>query len=355
MRKKSRDRGCRIRVSVLAVAIVTLLLAVCGSVTVSAQESGQQRDAVIVTGDIFGTRISTKGVLVVGVTGVVSGKSERFPARDAGICSKDIINTVNGKEIENSEDLVSRIENSEGKPLDIGITRGNEQIEVTLTPTLADSDGEYRGGLWVRDSLAGIGTVTFVIPETGEFMGLGHGICDPDTGVLMPVLRGGVFGVCLSEIKRSDAGAPGELRGRLDTDKIGSVIGNTPCGIYAAIAAVPAHGRSFPIAKRDEVRPGDVKIICTLDGNGPREYLAKIERICDAEGETKNFVIRMNDKELLDKCGGIVQGMSGSPIIQDGKLVGAVTHVMINDPTTGYGIFIENMLNAANIPMAKAS
>ena len=350
MRKKSRNRSCRVRVSAIFLALITLILVFCGSMSVAAQSVDSRGENVMIGGEIFGTRINTRGVLVVGVTGVVSGKGERFPARDAGICSKDIINTVNGKEILNSEDLVSRIEKSEGKPLEIGITREGKEISVTLTPIVADSDGAYRGGLWVRDSLAGIGTVTFIIPETGEFAGLGHGICDPDTGVLMPVSRGGVFEVVLGEIKKGSAGAPGELRGRLDGDKVGSVISNTPSGVYGIFAETPKESRLISLADRSEVKTGDIKIVCTLDENGPKEYDAVIEKICDADGKTKNFVVRITDEELLLKTGGIVQGMSGSPIIQNGKLVGAITHVLIDDPTKGYGIFAENMLENMAMP-----
>lgn len=335
------------RISAFALALITFLLVFCGSISVSAEENGSCGEKVMVGGEIFGTRISTKGVLVVGLTGVISGKGERFPARDAGICSKDIINTVNGSEVINSEDLVSRIEKSGGKPLEIGITRDGKDTKVTLTPVIADSDGAYRGGLWVRDSLAGIGTVTFIIPETGEFAGLGHGICDPDTGVLMPVSRGGVFDVRLGDIKKGSAGEPGELRGRLDGEKVGSVISNTPSGIYGIFAEIPKGLTLLDVADRSEVKAGDVKIVCTLDEDGPKEYEAVIEKICDADGKTKNFVVRITDEELLLKTGGIVQGMSGSPIIQNGKLVGAVTHVLIDDPTRGYGIFAENMLETA--------
>ncbi len=341
------------RVSALALAFITFLLVVCGSMSISAQEVGSYGEKVMVGGEIFGTRISTKGVLVVGLTGVVSGKGERFPARDAGICSRDIINTVNGSEVVNSEDLVSHIEKSEGKPLEISLTRDGKEVKVTLTPVVADSDGRYRAGLWIRDSLAGIGTVTFIIPETGEFAGLGHGICDPDTGVLMPVSRGGVFGVHLGDIKKSGAGEPGELRGRLDEKKTGSVINNTPSGIYGIFAEIPKDLTLLPVAGRDEVKTGDVKIVCTLDESGPKEYSAEIEKICDANGKTKNFVIKITDDELLSKTGGIVQGMSGSPIIQDGKLVGAVTHVLIDDPARGYGIFAENMLENMAKPIKK--
>lgn len=304
--------------------------------------SANERE-VILGGDVFGTRITTKGVLVVGVTAVTVNNKELFPSRDAGICSKDIINTVNKEEVVSSEHLVSLIEKSEGRPIEIGFSRNGEDKSVTLCAVKSDSDGVYRAGLWVRDSLAGIGTVTFVIPETNEFAGLGHAMCDSDTGVIMPVRQGSVYGVRLGEIKKSGSGDPGELRGRLDGEKTGEVTVNSQGGVYGRLEKTLQNRRVKVCAAR-EVKTGEVTLVCTLDENGPKEYEAVIEKICDADGKTKNFIIKITDSTLLSKTGGIVQGMSGSPIIQNGKLVGAVTHVLIDDPTRGYGIFIENML-----------
>ncbi len=316
--------------------------------SVSAEENGAEEERVMIGGDVFGTRISTKGVLVVGVTSVISNGNERSPARDAGICSKDIINFVNGSEIKDSNDLISKIEKSEGKTLEISLTRDGKDMSVKLTPVLSDSDGIYRGGLWVRDSLAGIGTVTFIIPKTGEFAGLGHGICDPDTGVLMTVRKGSVFTVKLGDIKKGSVGDPGELRGRLCEEKIGSIIDNSFSGVCGVLSEVPQKDSLFEIAKQSEVKTGKVTVVCTVDSRGPCEYSAEIEKICDADGKTKNFIIKITDKKLLDLTGGIVQGMSGSPIIQNGKIIGAITHVLIDDPTKGYGIFAQNMLDTAN-------
>jgi stage IV sporulation protein B len=344
MRKKSGERACRTKIISVLLVAATFLCFLCSGFTVSAKENGGSEEKVILGGDVFGTRISTKGVLVVGLTSIVSGKAERSPARDAGICSKDIIISVNGVEVKDAGDLISKIEKSEGKTLEISLVRDGKTVKVDLTPLPSDSDGIYRAGLWIRDSLAGIGTVTFVIPKTGEFAGLGHGICDPDTGVLMPVGKGSVFGVRLGDIKKGSAGEPGELRGRLAEVKIGSIVSNNVSGICGVLSEIPSEGKLYAVASKDDVKAGKVSVICTVDSSGAHEYSAEIEKICDADGEIKNFIIKITDEKLLGLTGGIVQGMSGSPIIQNGKLVGAITHVLIDDPTRGYGIFAQNML-----------
>ncbi len=354
MRKKKRDTVRGKGFLCLFFAVATLVCVMNTPYKVSARETDSPKNEVYLGGYVFGTRISTKGVLVVGLTAVTSGNKELFPARDAGICSGDIINTVNGKEVQSSEDLVASIENSNEGALEITLLRENSEIKVSLKAVKSDSDGTYKAGLWVRDSLAGIGTVTFIIPQTREFVGLGHGMCDSDTGVIMPVREGSVFGVSLGDIKRSSVGDPGELRGRLVGEKIGEITQNTPCGVYGRLDS-DMSDRLVSLCDKESVKTGEASVICTLDSSSPKEYSAVIERICDASGETKNFIIRITDEELIAKTGGIVQGMSGSPIIQDGKLVGAVTHVLVDDPTRGYGIFVENMLNAAQMPMAKAS
>ena len=338
MRKKSGNRPCRARILSCFLVLVTLLCFVCTGLSVSANENGAD-EKVMIGGELFGTRISTKGVLVVGITSFISDGNERSPARDAGICSKDIINSVDGIEIKDSNDLISKIEKSEGRTLEISLTRECKEINVSLTPALSDNDGIYRGGLWVRDSLAGIGTVTFTLPSTGEFAGLGHGICDPDTGVLMPVRKGSVFGVKLGDVKKGSVGEPGELRGRLCDERIGSITGNSVCGVCGILSEIPSGAKLFEVADSSEVKTGKVTVVCTVDMSGPCEYSAEIEKICDADGKTKNFIIKITDKKLLDLTGGIVQGMSGSPIIQNGKIIGAITHVLID------GIFAENMMN----------
>jgi stage IV sporulation protein B len=206
--------------------------------------------------------------------------------------------------------------------------------------------------MWIKDSATGIGTVTFVHPETGEFGALGHGVCD-EGGVLLPLSRGVVTDAVISEIQKGKKGTPGELHGYLKPGKTGALTQNSNCGVFGAFATPPA-GEALPVGTRGELKTGKATLRTMLDGACPADYEIEIVQIHD-KSENKSFTVRVTDARLLSKTGGIVQGMSGSPIIQDGKLVGAVTHVMINDPTVGYGIFIENMLNAANIPMAKAA
>ena len=209
----------------------------------------------------------------------------------------------------------------------------------------------------LKDGAAGIGTVTYVDPKTGEFGGLGHGICDPETGELIEMKSGAVTGVILGGVKRGEAGKPGELSGIL-TEKIsGTLYANTECGVFGKLDNIPENLNTVPIeiATRSEVREGEATIYSTVKNGQFKEFKVEISEINHASTGTKSFKIKATDPTLIAITGGVVRGMSGSPIIQDGKLVGAVTHVMVADPTEGYGIFIENMLNVAEMPMAKAS
>ena len=239
---------------------------------------------------------------------------------------------------------VKRHASSKDRAKGISTTRENE-LTITVTPVRSASENRYKTGLWVRDSGAGIGTVTFIIPSTNAFAGLGHGICDGETGELIPMQRGVVTDVTLSGIERGEAGDPGAIKGYFAPGKKGALTGNTECGVYGIYATRPdAAERRISIAERGEVRDGEASILCTLDNGKPCAYTAKISHIdMNAQG-SKCFTVTVTDPALISKTGGIIQGMSGSPIIQNGKLVGAVTHVLINDPTTGYGIFIDNML-----------
>ena len=208
----------------------------------------------------------------------------------------------------------------------------------------------------MRDHGAGIGTVTYIIPESGEFGGLGHGICDGETGELVRISSGVIMNVKINSVKKGISGEPGEIKGSFGLEKLGQLKSNTECGVYGKFDKIPdGLGKAIPVGSRNEIRCGDATVVTTLADGDREEYKIEIASINkDAKG-SKCFVIKITDERLLEKSGGIVQGMSGSPIIQNGKLVGAVTHVMINDPTVGYGIFIENMLNAAQMPMQRAA
>ena len=305
----------------------------------------------------FGVKFLTEGILVVGLGEVTAKDGVKNPSRAAGLRPNDVILKINGSSVENAEQLAQLVSQSGGSPLRICYRRNGEEHTTSLTPVYSETEGRFTTGLYVRDSGAGIGTVTFIIPRTCAFAGLGHGICDGQTGNLIPMQRGSVVGVTISGVVRGLAGSPGEVKGYFSSGKTGTLLGNTHCGVYGVFASLPEKIPSSPIfiGLRDEVREGKATIYCMLDSDSPQSYEIEISEIRRDSTTNKCFTVKVTDEALLAKTGGIIQGMSGSPIIQNGKLIGAVTHVLINDPTTGYGIFIENMLNAAEMPMAKAS
>ena len=223
--------------------------------------------------------------------------------------------------------------------------RAGKEGKVKFIPKYSENEKKYSLGIWLKDSGAGIGTLTFALPD-GSFGGLGHGICDGDTGELTPINNGSVLGVTVNGVVRGQRGAPGELKGYFNSSKIGAIYKNSECGVFGALVEVPdsIKGKTYSIGLKNELKEGSATLLCTLDDNIRREYNIEISNInLNADGN-KCFTVKITDERLIATTGGIVQGMSGSPIIQNGKLVGAVTHVLINDPTTGYGIFVENML-----------
>lgn len=292
-----------------------------------------------VGGNPFGVRLFADGVLIVGLA---PGDT---PASRAGIREKDKILAVNGVEVHCTQDVLGAIEGCGGNPLTLRLRRGEETVVTTVTPTL-DENNRYRAGIRVRDHAAGIGTVTFVDPETGAFGGLGHGICDTDTGELIPLTRGAVMKTEINGVTRGTEGTPGELRGYLRSEKIGTLLRNCDRGVFGIFSPIPEGvGGVMEIGTRDQVHPGEAFLRCTLDDGAAREYRIELSDIHPDNTATKCFAVHVTDPELIEKTGGIVQGMSGSPIIQDGRLIGAVTHVLIGDPTRGFGIFLENMLS----------
>ncbi|MBQ9543794.1 MAG: SpoIVB peptidase [Clostridia bacterium] len=296
-------------------------------------------------GMAFGVKLYTGGLIVTRTESFVSGGVNADPASDAGIRCGDIIVKVEGAEVTKTRQFSKMIEQSGGTSVKVGIVRDKEMLEVTLTPAYCDSQRRYKAGLWVKDSAAGIGTVTFVDPETLQFAGLGHGICEQSTGELLPITSGEVWAVSVDGVVKGESGDPGELKGSFLSEQIGVIDENTAQGVFGTLKGIPeGAGEPVEAATESEIVPGDALILCTVDGGGVKSYGAKIERIVDRAAKTKNFIIKITDPELLAVTGGIVQGMSGSPVLQNGKLVGAVTHVLVNDPTRGYGIFIGNML-----------
>ncbi len=298
----------------------------------------------------FGVKFMTEGVIITGVCDVKTQNGNVCPASAAGLKKGDVLLKANGTTLMDAGTLTTIAENSGGKAINIEYLRDEKTAAATLTPVCCADDGKYKTGMYVRDSGAGIGTVTYIFPETLDFGGLGHGICDAETGKLTPMGRGSVVGVTINGVVKGLSGTPGEVRGYFSSGKTGTLLKNTDCGVFGAFASLPQNLKSEPmsVGTRNELKAGKAYILSTLDGTQPVKYEIEISDIRLSSMSNKCFTIKVTDKALLEKSGGIVQGMSGSPIIQNGKLVGAVTHVLINDPTTGYGIFIENMLNANN-------
>lgn len=303
-----------------------------------------QISEVIPGGDAVAVRLNSDGVIVLGFT----DENNDNPARKAGLKKGDRIVRIGDSEIKSNDTMTAALNLSKGNETKLRYVRGSKEAETTVCPR-QNSDGNWQLGLLVKDSTAGIGTLTYVIPENGEYGSLGHGISDPDTETLFSVGRGDLYPAEITAVRKGACGAPGELQGMFGSPALGNAEKNTECGLFGLLDCSRFEDRStVPVASKEEVREGDATIRCTLDDGGIREYSIEIVRIYRAfGGPTKNMLIRVTDTTLLEKTGGIVQGMSGSPIFQNGKMVGAVTHVLINDPTSGYGIFIENMLSAA--------
>ncbi len=302
---------------------------------------------VNVLGTPFGIKIYTDGVMVVGITDVDSKNGAYSPAKMCGLRLGDLITSINGVSVFTNEEVASIIEQSNGKTLKLAIIRDNKKIAINITPVLSVSSNKYKAGMWVRDSSAGIGTNTFYCPSLNITAGLGHGVCDVDTGELLTISSGETVKASILDIDKSTVGSPGELKGQFLNESLGKIITNNETGIFYENTNKSSFNNLKKIALKQEIKAGEAKIYTCIDGNTPKYYNCEIEKINYNNSVTKNMVIKITDKELLDKTGGIVQGMSGSPIIQNNKLVGAVTHVFVNDPSKGYGIFAENMLKTA--------
>ncbi len=297
-----------------------------------------------VGGNPFGIKLLMDGVMVVGVGAVDGGRS---PAEEAGIRTGDIIVSVNGEDINSNVQLQDAIQISDGSSSEIPVIINRNGIEsvLNLEPVFSEADGSYKAGMWVRDSSAGIGTITFYEQESGCFGGLGHPICDIDTGEIIPISRGEVVPVSINGVKKGVAGSAGELQGCFTSDKAcGSLSSNNIYGVFGTLDKSPNFTQPIPMGLKQDVHTGSATIMTTVDGTEPEEYSIEIEKIDYKNSEgSKNMIIRITDEKLLAETGGIVQGMSGSPIIQDGKLIGAVTHVFVNEPERGYAVFSENM------------
>ena len=304
-----------------------------------------ESSTVILGGQPFGVKFYNDGVMVIELEEFFNGSHYVCPAKEGGLQVDDVIKKVNGIEIKTNEDLQETATGCGGKGMSFIIERDGKELCKTVKPQ-ANTVGTYLLGAWVRDSCAGIGTVTYYNPDDNYFAALGHGICDRDTGAMMPLGEAEIVGASISSVEKSSTGKAGSLNGYFTDKTLGTVTNNTINGIYGTIIDNSyLSGDKLEIAEFDEIQTGDAQLFTTINGERPESYDLKITSIRnDNPRNNENFVIKVTDKRLLDECGGIVQGMSGSPIVQNGKLIGAVTHVFLNNPEEGYGVAAQFMV-----------
>lgn len=317
--------------------------------TAAVFKSEEGRTLVVPVGQVYGLHLSSDGIIVSGLTDLYVNGQPVCPAAESGLKPGDFILEIDGQTLETCVQLTQALNDAQGSAVELLCRREENTFTTTLQPVSCDNDGQYRAGLWIKDGVSGIGTVTFIDPETGVFASLGHGVCDADSGALLTSDGGELLQVTLGEIVKGTSGEAGELTGSLSAGgTVGTVNENTAQGVYGIFNDGADVAQAVEVARRDEVHTGTVEIVADPTGEGPIHYTAEIESLNpESDADSKNFVIRVTDDRLLELTGGIVQGMSGSPILQDGRLVGAVTHVFVDDPTRGYGIFAETMLEQA--------
>ena len=296
-------------------------------------------ELLIPGGQVVGLQLCNDAVTVAAFDDKLGSESKA-----AGLRIGDEIISLNGRKISTARDVVDALDHSDGT-VEMRIRRNGKEKKLRLYPRITPQGP--RLGIYLRDGISGIGTVTWYDPDTGRFGTLGHGVNCSD-GELLDMTSGKAYEAEVASVKRGTSGEPGQLKGAVDTDdQVGSLYRNTQQGVFG-VADEPWRGEALPVGQPDEVHLGQAMIRSTVSGDDIQEYSVEILKIYPNSGaDGRNLLLQVTDPALLATTGGIVQGMSGSPIIQDGKLVGAVTHVLVNDPTTGYGIFIENMLKAA--------
>lgn len=306
-----------------------------------------EKQEVLVSGSPVGIYMETKGVLVIDSGEITDREGIRRTPAEHIIQSVDYICEIDGKVLTGKRQLMQLVRENQGEPMELQVIRHQETIKLEMTPVETE-DGSYKLGIWVRDNIQGIGTLTYVEPN-GTFGALGHGISDADTGERLEISDGDLYRADILSIRKGTAGTPGELRGVInyrEENRIGTICGNSQYGIRGQMepGKYTESMKKIPTGLKQEIQTGKAEIRCDI-GDGIREYQCEILEIdSNARDTNKCFVLRITDDDLLSRTGGIVQGMSGSPVLQNGKLIGAITHVFVNDPTKGYGIFIENMM-----------
>ncbi|MCM1286540.1 MAG: SpoIVB peptidase [Acetobacter sp.] len=300
---------------------------------------------VAVSGESFGIKLYTDGVIVVGTKDIEADDGKHNPASEAGIEKGDIIVSINDEKTVSSEQVEQAFNDNNGNEYRIKVKRNGNYKSFTLKPIYSKSEGRYKVGIWVRDSTAGIGTITFFNQDNQTVAALGHPINDVDTNEIMPILNGEAVEANVTKLYKSINGETGSLCCDFTNNVIGTLSLNSRLGVYGKYVSAVNENRIMEIAPSHEIEKGPAKVLCTVDDKGPQYYDVEITRISyKANNNEKNMVVKVTDKNLIEKTGGIVQGMSGSPIVQNGKLVGALTHVIIDNPEKGYAVFAEKMV-----------
>ena len=346
-RHQFRSSNSFLRVCFLLVAITLLAHPLAGAAETG---GGNQVRQVIPVGRAVGIKLFSDGVLVVGLSELKTEAGDASPAKACGLREGDIITHINQQKVDTIEEVQTVLQNLSGDSMDLRILREGKTMDANVQAVQCRSDGAYRLGAWIRDSMAGIGTVTFYDPATKRFGTLGHGINDVDTAMLMPLSSGSILPATVADVNPGRSGQPGELRGVFQTGQdLGSLYANTSAGVFGRLGdeSLIAGLTPMPVARPDQVHTGKAEILSNISGETVESFEIEITKVNQNSGDTRELMLQVTDPALLSATGGIVQGMSGSPILQDGNIVGAVTHVLVNDPTRGYGIFLETMLNAA--------
>ncbi len=309
-------------------------------------------DYVTLGGEPFGIKMMSRGVMVVGFNPVQTADGMKNPAETAGLKEGDILLAMDGDTVTTNARVQELVSQSKGNSISLSVQRKGKNLQLTLVPVRC-TDGVYRAGMWVRDSAAGLGTVTFYEPSTGLYGGLGHAVCDSDTGEKIDLLAGETVAAKVLDVEKAVAGTPGAIVGTLQNgEHLGNILGNFDCGVFGTMENPPKEGQTLRVAHGHEVQNGEATLYCSVEGS-PKGYACRIEKI-NLNDDTRNMVVSVTDEHLLALTGGIVQGMSGSPIVQNGMLVGAITHVFVNTPQKGYGVFAETMLDNGRETLEKA-
>lgn len=346
LQRKAGENLIKIRknkiISLVAIfSLISILITNQSNYAVQAIEQ-QSAKKVSVGGMPFGIKVFTNGVMVVKLQDVKTESGEICPAKEADIKVNDIITKINSEGIESNEQVSSIIENSDDSPISLEIKRGDKILTKTLTP-ISDINDKKRAGMWIKDSGAGIGTITYFDSQNNTFAALGHGICDSETNALLPLKKGEIVSATVTSVTKSSNGNPGCINGYFENELLGNVELNCELGVYGTLNSERSGVKEYEVAKKSEIVKGKAMILCTVDENISSEYEVEIISV-NPLNKSKSLVVEITDEKLLEKTGGIVQGMSGAPIIQNNKFVGAVTHVFVNETKKGYGVCAEDMI-----------